>query len=69
MDIFKESYQAVVNRGLITEKTTDSEFIKKLYEEVCEVYNEVPPLGSGIDYLHEEIADVMTVCANWHNFD
>jgi len=65
MELFKQNYKAVQMRGLISDKTTDQDFYNKLIEEVSEVYNEIPPLGSCVDYLHEELADVITVCCNW----
>ena len=65
MELFKQNYEAVVKRGLITTSTTDNQFLRKLYEEMAEVYNEVPPLGSGNEFLNEELADVITVCCNW----
>jgi len=71
--LFKRNYDAVVNRGLITENTTDVDFLEKLKEETIETSNEVYSKrmfnDNNPDLLHQEIADCLTVCANWLIFN
>ena len=70
--LLNRSYQAIVNRGLITPKTKPYEFIDKINEEVAEVEEclslEVSP-DEYIDYeienkdrYVEELTDLATVC-------
>jgi hypothetical protein len=59
IEIQNRNYQATVKRGLITPKTTESEFIAKLFEEVRELDNSRRFFGKFDPY---ELADVMIVC-------
>jgi len=62
-EIQNRNYQATVKRGLITPKTTDSEFIEKLKEEVDELQIEVDlPFFSNTTGRDMELADVIIVC-------
>lgn len=59
-NIIKRNYDAVVERGLINDRTTDRQFLLKLEEEFIEVWTE--------DYMDErayELIDVIIVCTNW----
>ena len=60
-EIQSRNYAATVSRGLITPKTTDREFVSKLFEECHEVDNFLRFTGN-IDPF--EIADVIIVCLN-----
>jgi phosphoribosyl-ATP pyrophosphohydrolase len=59
-ELFERNYNAVVNRGLITPETKDIEFYEKAVEEIDEIFS-----AKGKDHVNEEIADLLTVCANW----
>jgi NTP pyrophosphatase (non-canonical NTP hydrolase) len=69
--IFERNYQAVVNRGLITEKTENIDFFLKLHEELQETENEIYKIEGCKEaiilsnHLKEEIADCLIVCSNW----
>lgn len=63
MYIFERNYKAVVNRGLITPKTTDTDFHVKLTEEVEEVAEAI--INDDAKAIDEEIADCLVVCSNW----
>ena len=66
MDIFTQNYQAVVNRGLITKKTTDREFCCKANEELSEVHKALYNFENNRENnLDEEITDLANVCLNW----
>lgn len=61
--LIQRNYEAVVNRGKITDKTTDQEFIDKLYEEVYECAH---AWAEGNEHeLYSELIDVIVVCTNW----
>lgn len=62
MELFKQNYEAIVKRNLITPETTDIDFRRKLNEEVCEVHK---AFFESQDRLDEEITDVLNVCNNW----
>ena len=63
--LIERSYEAIVNRGLITPNTKREDFIKKAKEELVEVENEYLSLrfgeGSKQRYI-EEMTDLATVC-------
>lgn len=59
--IINENYKSIVDRGLITSKTTKRDFILKLEEEVQE-YTDAALHGHGSE--KEELADVILVCLN-----
>lgn len=59
IEIQNRNYQATVKRGLITPKTTQSEFIAKLFEEARELDNSRRFFG---EFDRCELADVMIVC-------
>lgn len=63
-EIQKRNYQATVNRGLITSKTTFHEFISKLHEEVFELGDSKKYCSdSGKIYFDNyELADIVLVC-------
>lgn len=61
IEIQNRNYQATVKRGLITPKTTESEFTAKLFEEVRELDNYRRFFG---ELDPHEIADIMIVCLN-----
>ena len=63
MDIFERNYKAVVNRGLITDATTDIDFHAKLSEEIEEVSEAI--INDDAKAIDEEIADCLVVCSNW----
>jgi len=66
MDILKQNYDAVVNRGLITPVTTDRDFCRKADEELAEVHQALYRLEMDKDHnLDEEITDLLNVCSNW----
>lgn len=58
--LIEDNYQSIVNRGLITDKTTYIDFINKLKEEVNELENWKNP-----DNLREEMADVILTVLNF----
>lgn len=60
--IYQRNYDAVVKRGLITENTTDFQFLNKLIEEIKEVEE---TLYGEPEKTNEEIADVIVVGINW----
>jgi phosphoribosyl-ATP pyrophosphohydrolase len=62
MELFKQNYNAVRQRGLITDNTTDREFCFKLNEEVSEIHK---AFYESDERLIEEIADALNVCSNW----
>ena len=62
--LFERNYKAVVNRGLINNRTRDLEFLFKLGEEFDETNEEVR-YGDSIKKLNNEIADCLIVCSNW----
>jgi len=66
MKLIKRNYQAVVNRGLINEKTTIIDFIDKMEEEYFEVCN-AHKIGENKpnDHMTEEVFDLMVVCINF----
>lgn len=68
--LFDRNYNAVFNRGLITQNTKDSDFYKKAKEELIEVFHEIMKPKSMInhDKVNEEIADLLNVCSNWLKF-
>ena len=59
-----KGYNAVINRGCITSKTTPQEFIDKLKEELLEVLTAFE--NNDFDNLVEEIADLRHTCDNFH---
>lgn len=61
IEIQNRNYQATVKRGLITPKTTESEFTAKLFEEVRELSNS-RKFFVGFD--PHELADIIIVCLN-----
>lgn len=64
--LLKDNYQAVVDRGLINDKTRDSEFLDKLNEEFQEVFVElVIKKNKNPNKLYEEISDLINVCSCW----
>ena len=62
-ELQKRNYEAVKSRGLITDKTTDSDFMDKLDEEVMETYRE--HLRCNKEALLIELGDVINTCNNW----
>jgi phosphoribosyl-ATP pyrophosphohydrolase len=66
MDIFERNYKAVVNRGLITHKTTDQQFFNKAFEELYEVMVEMK--NGNNERLNEEITDLVNTGINWLKF-
>ena len=62
--LINRSYKAIKDRGLITNKTKKSDFIKKLHEELyeCEL-TQLSGYGKNkeVDYI-EELIDLSTVC-------
>ena len=69
--LFERNYKAVVNRGLITEKTANIDFFLKLIEEMQEIEYEIINIEGCKEaiilsnHLKEEIADCLIVCSNW----
>ena len=59
-DIINANYQSIKKRGLITPKTTESDFIMKLEEEVQEFID-----AESKQDKTEELADVILVCLNY----
>ena len=59
--IIQDNYDSIVKRGLITPKTTDQDFVNKLFEEVGE-FEEIVSEHGMIDA--EELADIILVCLN-----
>lgn len=63
-----DNYNAIVNRGFISNTTFDKDFYSKLLEELKELFEE---LGTYKDQesVNQEITDVINVCNNWliHN--
>lgn len=59
--LIESNYQSIVNRGLITPKTTTRDFILKLNEEVQE-FKDYYRKTTKID--PEEVADIILVCLN-----
>jgi len=57
--LINKSYQAIVDRGLITSTTKKTEFVNKLKEEVFEC--EMALLNHDKDNYIEELTDVATV--------
>lgn len=57
--IIDENYASIVKRGLISSRTTHSDFIDKLYEELQEV------VESDELELPEELADVILTALNY----
>ena len=55
------NYEVTKNRGLIDSNTTQSEFIKKLEEEVQEFIDAA--INDNGDFNHE-LADIILVCFN-----
>lgn len=66
MDIFERNYKAVVNRGLITPKTTNQQFFDKAFEELYEVMVEMK--NGNNERLDEEITDFVNTGINWLKF-
>lgn len=60
--IYQRNYDAVVKRGLISDKTTDFQFLNKLIEETKEVEDSI---YDSPEKTNEEIADVVVVGINW----
>lgn len=60
--LIDRNYKSIVDRGLITPKTTLKEFIMKLEEEVQEFIDAETP-----ENFSEELADVILVCFNIAN--
>ena len=58
-ELIERSYKAIQERGLITDKTTNSEFIDKCYEELSECCQ--ANLFYKEHYI-EELTDLATVC-------
>ena len=63
-------YKAVVNRGCITPRTTNSDFHNKLCEEDNELLTELflddsMESKTLTDRQAEELTDVMAVCIDW----
>jgi|WetSurMetagenome_2_1015567.scaffolds.fasta_scaffold1448032_2 hypothetical protein len=56
------TYKSIADRGLITNDTTDEEFLKKAKEELLECQDELIFEHGNLD---EEITDLMNVCINW----
>ena len=69
--LFERNYKAVVNRGLINEKTENIDFYVKLIEEIQEIEDEIFKIEGCkqaiilSNHLKEEIADCLIVCSNW----
>lgn len=63
IQLFSRNYKAVVNRGLITDATTDIDFHSKLSEEIEEVAEAI--INDDAKAIDEEIADCLVVCSNW----
>jgi len=68
--LFERNYHAVVNRGLITDETTNADFLNKLFEETGEVNEAWLNYTSKLtvknkEKMIEEIADTLIVCSNW----
>lgn len=61
--IIELNYKSIVDRGLITPKTTIDDFLNKIDEEVAEFKHEV---NNGSDErLNEELADIILTCLNF----
>jgi len=60
-NIIESNYKSIVDRGLISPKTTKRDFILKLEEEVQEFID--ASLNSN-ESESEELADVILVCLN-----
>ena len=59
-NIIEANYQSIKKRGLITENTTEYDFVMKLEEEVQEFIDAESSLE-----IAEELADVILVCLNY----
>jgi len=59
-NIIEANYESIKKRGLITENTTESDFVMKLEEEVQEFIDAESSLE-----IAEELADVILVCLNY----
>lgn len=63
--LFKRHFEAIKKRGLISDKTSIGDFIKKMKEELKEVEEKQIYFGSDYeDELIHEIVDLMMVCSN-----
>ena len=62
MEIFNRIYNAVRQRGCISDNEKDIGFYEKLIEEVSEVRAEMFLKDNNIE---KELIDVMTVCSSW----
>lgn len=62
-NIIEGNYNSIVSRGLITPRTTRSDFLNKLFEEVDE-FEEANSLNDWAG-ICEELADVILVCLNF----
>ena len=60
--LINRSYQAIVNRGLITKTTQKAQFIIKLKEELQEVVDAYILEDKTEDDYAEELTDLATVC-------
>jgi NTP pyrophosphatase (non-canonical NTP hydrolase) len=64
-EINKRNYDSIVNRKLISKKTTHVDFMHKLNEEVAEVKAELISGQINKVRLFFELADVILVCLAW----
>ena len=66
--LISDNYASIVARGLITEKTSEHDFLKKLDEEVIELKYAVQVSELyGDDNVKEELADCIMVLLNYAN--
>lgn len=61
--LIKDNYKSIVDRGLITCKTTHGEFYLKMLEEVHEVSEQFVTENS--EEMFNEVIDVVLTCLNW----
>lgn len=61
-ELLKRNYQAIINRGLITDKTSIEDFYFKAKEELKEISQAI--VLQDKDNEIEEWGDLMNVCSN-----
>ena len=66
--LIKRHYQAIVNRGLITQKTDLIDFIKKIIEEYHESLESIPYPPKLNDKAIQEFIDLIMVITNMFQF-
>jgi len=60
--LIKDNYDSIVKRGLIKPETNTIDFLRKLDEEVSELWGSLDRNLNSFD--EEELADVILVCLN-----